>query len=127
MSVSKTLDARAFIKLTNLKAAGGELPFTIFQGSDVTYLLPVYAANGDPFDLTGASVQGRMSTSYGGDVSYMDVSIMNPPEDGNLSLSFTDTAGIVAERWVYNIDVTKNNTVYRVYHGTVSVLPGVNA
>lgn len=103
------------------------LNITIEQGSTFSLTFDVNDADGTPFDLDGHTVTGQMRKHY--NTTNAAISFTTGIANTNeitLSLTATQTADIVADKYVYDIEMDDgSNTITRVVEGVVYVTPEV--
>jgi hypothetical protein len=102
----------------------------IDQGATFSVDLIITGSDGSPLDLTGYSVQGKMSRSFYSSTSVAFTGEVTSAPDGliTLSLSKTATAALWPTRYVYDVSITDGNAVTsRVYEGMATVSPGITA
>lgn len=111
---------------------------TILQGTDVAIEIHLIHDSGSAFNLTNRSIEAKMKRNYAdsaGDpdtVAFNSV-VINPPEDGiiNLSLTNTQTDALKTRgRYVYDVEISftdsdSNTIIQRVLEGQIEVSPSV--
>jgi hypothetical protein len=96
------------------------------QGADFIYNVYLIDQNGDPFDVTGYSANSQLrktftSTTY----STMNVAVGNTNGLISLTMNAAVTANLTNSRYVYDLELTANNTTSRILEGIVTVNPQV--
>lgn len=111
---------------------------TINQGTDVAIEIHLIHDSGSAYDLTNRSIAAKMKRNYtdsSGDpdtVTFNSV-VINPPEDGIINLSLTNTVTDTLKtrgRYVYDVEVSfvdsdSNTIVQRILEGQIEVSPSV--
>ena len=103
----------------------------IDQGANFSSDVTVKDANGNAFDLTGYTTQAKMAKGYQSTKTRSDITctIANDPTTGVVTLSLTPvaTGALDAERYVYDLEITKtaSGAVTRVIEGIITVRPQV--
>jgi hypothetical protein len=95
------------------------------QGSTFSATINLDDSNGDDLVVTGYTSRSQMRKHY---TSSNSVTITTALEDGLLTLSLTDsqTANIVAGRYVYDVElIDSSNNVTRIIEGIITVTPEV--
>ena len=104
---------------------------TVDQGTSFTSDVTVKDANGNAFDLTGYTATAKMAKGYASTRTRTTITTTVAADATTgvvtLSLSSTVTAGLDAERYVYDLEITQTSsgTVTRVIEGIISVRPQV--
>jgi len=103
------------------------LNITIEQGSTFSLAFDVNDSNGDPFDLAGHTITGQMRKHYKtSNVAASFTTAIANTNEITLSLTAIQTANIVADRYVYDVEMDDgSSTITRVIEGVVSVTPEV--
>ena len=105
---------------------------TIDQGTTFTSDVTVKDANNNPFDLTGYTAEAKMSKGYSSTRTRTSITttIAADATTGVVTLSLTSTvsAGLDAERYVYDLEITQTSSgnVTRVIEGIITVRPQVS-
>lgn len=104
----------------------------IDQGSDFSATLPpVNNPDGTVFDLTNYSVVCQIRRSYATSFAVQMTTSIPDPTNGViiLSLSSTQTVGLVPTRYVYDVVIEQHDTshVIKVFEGLAVVNPGVSS
>jgi len=98
----------------------------IDQGSDFSTTVNITDNDGNGIDLTGYTGAAQMRKHYTSSNAVTFSVSINPGLGAvTLSLTNTQTANIVAGRYVYDCELTTGNTVSRVLEGIVTVTPQV--
>ena len=99
----------------------------IDQGTTFSTVINLADENGDPIDLTGYTGDSEMRKHYSSSNSQsFNVSLGGANGTVTLSLTSTQTANLVAGRYVYDVEVTSSsNVVSRIVEGIVTVTPEV--
>jgi len=103
----------------------------IDQGTSFSSDVSVTDSNGDIFDLTGYSVEGKMALGYASTrTRIVFTTAISTPASGVITLSLTadQTATLDApSRYVYDVEITKtsDSTVTRVIEGIITISPNV--
>lgn len=98
---------------------------TIDQGTTFASGIDLLNDNDEPVDVTNYAARGQIRKHYS---STNAVSFTTTLSNGSLVISLTanQTAGMVAGRYVYDIElVDPSNTVLRILEGIVTVTPEV--
>lgn len=110
--------------------------FTIDQGSDVAVQIHCLEPDTNAAkDLTGYNVSAKLKKNYNSDsadtTSFSSI-VANPPEDGvvTLTLTNTQTEALRAGRYVYDVELSFVDSdgatiVERILEGRVQVTPSV--
>ena len=102
------------------------------QGTSFTSDVTVKDANGNPFDLTGYTAVDKMAKGFASTRTRTTITttIAADATTGvvTLSLTSTVTAGLDAERYVYDLEITQTSSgnVTRVIEGIITVRPQVS-
>lgn len=100
----------------------------IDQGTTYTVTISVTDNTGSARDLTGYTGRAQLKRSYYTNTNTaFTVTIDNPGEgEIDLSLTATQTSGLKAGRYVYDVELVSNtNTVERIVEGIVTIYPEV--
>ena len=101
---------------------------TIEQGFtfDTSFQLEDTRSNA-PLVLTGASAEGMLRKSHASKSAVSFASSVSDPELGIISISLTSsqTEGLKAGRYVYDIKITSGGAEYKAVEGSALVRPGV--
>jgi hypothetical protein len=99
----------------------------IDQGSTFSTDLSLQDENGDPLSLNGYTSNSQIRKWYtsSNPAAIFTTSINVQSGVITLSLSATDTSNLVSGRYVYDVEITDNETVSRVVEGIVTVTPQV--
>ena len=101
----------------------------IDQGTDYETSLNITDDDGYAIDLTGYTGVAKMRKHYtSSNAVSFNVAITGPSGNVSLSMTASQTANIVAGRYVYDVQLTEtdSNTVFRVIEGIVTVTPQVS-
>ena len=101
---------------------------TIEQGATFNSTVNVEDVFGSPLDLSNYTAASMMRKSYQSLTSIIITATISANVDGEILLSIpaSNTANIVAGRYVYDVVISDNiNTVTRVVEGIATVLPSV--
>ena len=105
---------------------------TLDQGATFNSDVTVKDANGNAFNLTGYTAEAKMSKGYSSTRTRTSITttIAADATTGIVTLSLTSTvsAGLDAERYVYDLEITQtsSNNVTRVIEGIITVRPQVS-
>ena len=105
---------------------------TVDQGTSFTSDVTVKDANGNAFDLTGYTANAKMAKGFASTRTRTTITttIAADATSGvvTLSLSSTVSAGLDAERYVYDLEITQTSSgnVTRVIEGIITVRPQVS-
>lgn len=102
--------------------------FIIEQGATFTTTVTVKAADATAFNLTGYTPRAQMRKSYYSSTKTdFTAVITGAATDGKVTLSLTaaQTALLTDGRYVYDIEIDNNTSVFRVLEGMVTVSPNV--
>tara|TARA_B110000858_G_scaffold197392_1_gene258869 strand:+ start:389 stop:742 length:354 start_codon:yes stop_codon:yes gene_type:complete len=112
-----------------------EETFTIDQGSDVAIELHLVNKDGSKKNLGNHIVAAKMKKNYSSDsadTTVFNTIVATPAEDGIVVMSMTNTQtdGIKAGRYVYDVELSYNDSdenliVERVLEGRIVVSPSV--
>ena len=83
----------------------------IDQGTDFTVTVDVSDATGGVLDLTGYSTAAQIRKTYGSsNVSAIFTTTTGTPSQGKVTMSLTDTqtSGLSAGRYVYDLNITRH-------------------
>ena len=101
----------------------------IDQGASFSSDVTVTNSDGNVVDLTGYTTEAKMAKSYGASSSVTITSALaSDPTTGVVELTLTDTqtAGLAAGRYVYDLNITSSaGQTTRVVEGQVVLTPGV--
>lgn len=101
---------------------------TIDQGSTFKADIDVTDSDGDALNLAGYTVAGQLRKNYSSSTSTDFTASVTSTTNGTIriSLSATQTNGLKAGRYVYDVEITSSTgEVTRVLEGQVEVTPGV--
>jgi len=105
---------------------------TVDQGTSFTSDVTVKDANGNAFDLSGYTANAKMAKGFASTRTRTTISTTVAADATTgvvtLSLSSTVTAGLDAERYVYDLEITQTSSgnVTRVIEGIITVRPQVS-
>ena len=105
---------------------------TIDQGTTFNSDVTVKDSNGNAFDLTGYTAEAKMAKGYSSTRTRTTITttIAADATTGvvTLSLTATESAGLDAERYVYDLEITQTSSgsVTRVIEGIITVRPQVS-
>jgi len=105
---------------------------TVDQGTSFTSDVTVKDANGNAFDLTGYTATAKMAKGYASTRTRTTITTTVAADATTgvvtLSLTSTVTAGLDAERYVYDLEITQTSSgnVTRVIEGIITVRPQVS-
>ena len=107
--------------------------FTIDQGADVAIQLELVDENDNPKDLSNHTVTAHMKKNYTSSTfTTFSAIVTDPPTDGivTLSLTSTQTDGLKAGRYVYDVELSfvdpnGNTIVERILEGRIQLTPSV--
>ena len=100
----------------------------IDQGTDFSITVDVTQADGAALNLTGYSAAAQIRTTYGSSnvSAVFTTSISAAAGQVTLSLTDTQTSGLTAGRYVYDLNITSGAGVTtRVVEGQAIITPGV--
>lgn len=99
----------------------------IDQGTTFTLTITVADSNGNALDLTGYTLRAQLRKSYGSTTYTNFTTSSATPADGELTISLTatQTSGLRAGRYVYDIEIDNAGVVTRVLEGIITVTPEV--
>ena len=99
----------------------------IDQGTDFSITVDVTQADGAPLNLTGYSDAAQIRKTYGSSnvSAVFTTSISAAAGQVTLSLTDTQTSGLTAGRYVYDLNITSGSTTTRVVEGQAIITPGV--
>lgn len=99
----------------------------IDQGTDFSITVDVTQADGAPLNLTGYSAAAQIRKTYGSSnvSAVFTTSISAAAGQVTLSLTDTQTSGLTAGRYVYDLNITSGSTTTRVVEGQAIITPGV--
>lgn len=109
---------------------------SINQGSDTTIKLELVDENNNAKNLTNYQVAAKAKKSFtatdSADIVTFSAQIPSPGSDGiiNLSLTNSQTDNMKAGRWVYDVEISfqdssDNEIIERVLEGKITVTPSV--
>ena len=105
---------------------------TVDQGTTFTSDVTVKDANGNAFNLTGYTANAKMAKGFASTRTRTTITTTVAADATTgvvtLSLSSTVTAGLDAERYVYDLEITQTSSgnVTRVIEGIITVRPQVS-
>ena len=103
----------------------------IDQGTSFSSDVTVKDANSNGWDLTGYTAAAKLAKGYQSTKTRQDITctVANDPTTGVVTLSLTpaQTSALDAERYVYDLEITKtaSGAVTRVIEGIITVSPQV--
>ena len=99
----------------------------IDQGTDFSITVDVTQADGAALNLTGYSAAAQIRKTYGSSnvSAVFNTSISASAGQVTLSLTDTQTSGLTAGRYVYDLNITSGSTTTRVVEGQAIITPGV--
>lgn len=107
--------------------------FEIDQGADVAIEIHLTNPDGSVKDLTNHQAESKMKKTYNSDSDQtytFNTVITDPPTDGILTLSFTNTQtdAFKAGKYVYDVEISftdsdANTIIERVLEGNIYVKP----
>lgn len=100
----------------------------IDQGSDFATTIQIVNDSGNVKNLSNCTAKAQLRKSYSSHANTSFIVTIDNPMEGEiiLSLSNATTANLKAGRYVYDLNLTENNsTIERVTEGIVTVYPGV--
>jgi len=98
----------------------------IDQGTDYSTTIMLTDVDDNQVSLTGFTANAQMRKTYSSSNSVaFTVTLNESLGEVVLSLTDTQTANIVAGRYVYDVVLTSNNITSRVIEGIVTVTPRV--
>lgn len=99
------------------------------QGSDYTSVMTLTSANRMPLDLSNYTVKSQMRKSYFSSLAHNFTCEIIDATAGKIQLSLTSATSslISGGRWLYDIEITHNetNSIKRVVEGVVIVSPQI--
>jgi hypothetical protein len=96
------------------------------QGADYSTTIMLTDVEDNQISLTGFTANAQMRKTYSSSNSVaFTVELNESLGEVVLSLSDTQTANIVAGRYVYDVFLTSNNITSRIIEGIVTVTPRV--
>ena len=103
---------------------------SIDQGASFSSAVTVKNADGTGFNLTGYTAAAKMAKGYQSTKTRTTISAtISDAASGQVTLSLTptQTSALDAERYVYDLEITKTDSgaVTRVIEGIISVRPQV--
>ena len=105
---------------------------TVDQGTSFTSDVTVKDANGNAFNLTGYTANAKMAKGFASTRTRTTITTTVAADATTgvvtLSLSSTVSAGLDAERYVYDLEITQTSSgnVTRVIEGIITVRPQVS-
>ena len=107
--------------------------FTIDQAADIAIQLELVDDDDNPKDLANHTVTAYMKKNYNSSIHTEFTSIVvDPPEDGVITLSLTSaqTNALKAGRYVYDVELSfvddnANTIVERILEGRIQLTPSV--
>lgn len=100
----------------------------IDQGTTYSVIVQVFGTTGSPYNLSGFQPAGQIRKSYNSNTvsATFNASIADSP-NGKIYLSLTaqETANLKHGRYVYDVEVTNGDIVFRASEGIVTVYPQV--
>ena len=100
----------------------------IDQGTDFSVTVDVTDANGSPLNLSGYTAASQIRKSYASSSASATFTTSISASSGQVTMSLTDTqtSGLAAGRYLYDLNITSSaNVTTRVVEGQVIVTPGV--
>ena len=100
----------------------------IDQGTDFSVTVDVTDANGSPLNLSGYTAASQIRKSYASSSASATFTTSISVSSGQVTMSLTDTqtSGLAAGRYLYDLNITSSASVTsRVVEGQVIVTPGV--
>ncbi len=101
----------------------------IDQGASFSADIDVTDSDGDALNLTGYTAAGQMRRTYTSTTAINFTGSIQSASQGTvrIALTATETNGIKAGRYVYDVEITNASTqeVIRIVEGQVEVTPGV--
>lgn len=98
----------------------------IDQGADYSTTIMMTDVDDNQISLTGFTAEAQMRKTYTSSNSVaFSVTLNESLGEVTLSLTDTQTANIVAGRYVYDVFLTSNNITSRIIEGIVTVTPRV--
>lgn len=101
---------------------------TVDQGTTFSANIDVSDESGNAQNLSGYSVAGQIRKNYDSATHVAFVAAVNNAAQGTINISLTpsQTNGMAAGRYVYDVEITSSGgVVTRVLEGQVEVTPGV--
>jgi len=109
--------------------------FTIDQGADIAIQLDLVDINGAVKDLSDHTVAAKLKKNYNSDsdgTTEFTAVVQEPPTDGivTLSLTNTQTDELRPGRYVYDVELSfidsdDNTVIERILEGRIQVTPSV--
>ena len=100
--------------------------FIIEQGTTFSKIIDVLDANNVPVDISGHTANAQFRTHYNTNTATTFTSTTNANGEITISLTANQTANVVANRYVYDIELTDpGGNVARIAEGIVTVSPEV--
>jgi hypothetical protein len=99
----------------------------IDQGSTFSVDLTLQDENGDPLNLLGYTANSQMRKWYTSinPAATFSTNVNTISGVITLSLDSSNTSGLVAGRYVYDVEIDNGSTISRVVEGIVTVTPQV--
>jgi hypothetical protein len=99
----------------------------IDQGATFSANIQFLDNNKNPISLTGYSARSQMRRSYSSANATTFTANITNATTGNVSISLTSsqTANLIAGRYIYDIEANIADTIVRIVEGIVTVNPGV--
>ena len=99
----------------------------IDQGATFSANIQFLDNNKSPISLTGYSARSQMRRSYSSANATTFTANITNATTGNVSISLTSsqTANLIAGRYIYEIEANIADTIVRIVEGIVTVNPGV--
>lgn len=100
----------------------------IDQGTDFTVTVDVSDATGNVVNLSGYTSAGQIRKTYGSSTVAASFTTSHNNSAGQVTLSLTDTqtSGLEAGRYVYDMNITSSGGITtRVVEGQAIITPGV--
>ena len=99
---------------------------TIDQGTTISIVVPVKNADGSAKDLSGYTANSQFRKSYYS-TTFTAFTATHDDAGGNITLALTATqsGGVKAGRYVYDVEILIGSTVARVQEGIITVNPEV--
>jgi hypothetical protein len=99
----------------------------IDQGATFSANIQFLDNNKNPISLTGYSARSQMRRSYSSANATTFTANITNATTGNVSISLTSsqTANLIAGRYIYEIEANIADTIVRIVEGIVTVNPGV--
>jgi hypothetical protein len=99
----------------------------IDQGATFSANIQFLDNSKNPISLTGYSARSQMRRSYSSANATTFTANITNATTGNVSISLTSsqTANLIAGRYIYDIEANIADTIVRIVEGIVTVNPGV--